>query len=267
MATHTGISHLYAVTRYRGAPASQWQNETAQWGIRLGVTFGDTKPPLSQGDWTMPGGVVVDSGFTQTLTNERRDFGFSNDGSSDAYSLAFQGAVIDLLLAQATGLRAFLGASYELDSVRLYAIKNDGTSPTEPTVVTPLTNVYDPIVSPQTTLAPQNAMVVSFNSAVRSRKGRGRVYLGPLKSQANNSTTGLLDPDYRAAGIASFVTLFDGLRGISEDAGTAVAIPIIWHKPGSVGAVINAIRADDQLDVQRRREGQRTPVWVETPLA
>jgi len=254
------------VTRYRGKSTSQWQNETAQFGIRMGVTFGDTVPAYSAGDWTMPGGSVVDASFTESNTTERREFGFSNDGATDAYSLAFQGAVINLFLSAVTSLRNDMAASYQFDQLRLYAVKGDGTSPTEPTIVTPLDTTYNPTTSPNSTLAPQNAAVVSFNTALRTRKGRGRIYLGPLKVTANSETTGLLASGTRETAVSTFVTLFEGLRNISSSAGVAVGVPIVWHKPGDRGAVINAVRIDDQLDVQRRREGQRTPVWEETAL-
>lgn len=265
MATHTGISHLYAVVRYKGKPTSQWQNETSQWGFRLGVTFGDSTPPLTAGDHEFTSGTVVDSAFSQDIPNQRREFGFSNDGATDAYSLAFQGVVLNHLMTYVTALKPWLGGMYAFSDVRLYAVKGDGTSPCEPTILTPLSTTYDPAPSPTDQLPPQTAVAVSFSSGVRSRRGRGRVFLGPM-ARGTQDTQGLVQPTARTPLLAAHKTLFDSLRGISADPGVATAVPIVWHKPGFTGAVISSVRIDDMFDTQRRREGQRIPVWVEETL-
>ena len=274
MTTGTGITHLYATVRYKGQ--GSWVGETAQFGVRMGVFFGDTLPALTEGNVTLPT-HSVDTTFSvdTSVTGQRREYNFTNTSGSTAYSTAFQGLVLDKVLTFAASIKTYL-QGYALQDVRLYPCKGDGTIPAgmTPTIMEPTAATWNPsgtgVAGP-----PEVALCLSWSSAVRARSGRGRVYLGPLALATCAPSEGLVAAPVRNAIATAGATLISNLRGISSTAGQATACPIIWHRGtnvagvilgGDTGAVINLARVDDRLDSQKRRQKQHTPVWTDVTV-
>lgn len=263
MSSHAAITHLYVVARYTGKAGGAWAGETSQFGFRFGITFADQRPSITQGEWTLPTHSVDDTAATETHGNFSVNYGFKNTTGSLAYSQAQQNTVLAYVDTYLTAVKGLLYNGYELDQVRLSPVKADGSSPVAPTIATPTGATMDPTGS--YALAPEVAVCVSTSSVLRTRAGRGRWYFGVL-SRDMLDTTGIVNSTSRTTLLNASAAMLQSARGTGNDPGTAIEVPIIWHRGTNTAAVISSVRIDDKFDSQHRRQNARPSNWASVAL-
>lgn len=263
MSVKSDVSHLFAVVRLRGTGV--WTGESVQYGLRLGVTFGDQIPSLGTGRWELPVHdiFVEEQAGTHGVLNVQR--GFREAAGSTAYSATFQDAVATAVLGPHLATRSNISNLYEFQDLRLYPTLASGRLPTDtwPTIYTPSDNSYHG-VSTADLMPPSAAICVSWSSALRTRKGRGRIFTGAWTT--NGLSAGRVSGTRMTQLRDAWVTALQNLRAIGTGAGAATAVPVIWTRGGLDASVINRVRVNNEWDTQRSRERQQVITWVEGAL-
>lgn len=263
MVEHANITHLYATMRFQGS--GFWANETIQYGLRMGVFFGDQRPALGAGDVELDQHSIFAEEDIGSAHGCDVEYGYREASGSLAYSQAFQDAVAGVILSTVALLKMYMHPTYKAQDLRLYPVLATGKVPVGvyPTVYTPTGTTYDGTAANEL-LPPSLALCISWSSALRARRGRGRIYTGGY------STTNLADGRPNSSMITALRDRWAGaiasLRAIGTAAGEPTAVPIVWHKGGSTGAVINRVRINDEFDTQRSRERQQPITWSEIPI-
>ena len=257
------ISHMFAVVRLRGTGV--WTGESVQYGIRLAVTFGDQIPSLGTGRWEMPTHSIFVEEQAGTHGALNAQYGFREAAGSTAYSVGFQNAVATAVLGPHLATRSNISQLYEFQDLRLYPTLASGRLPTDtwPTIYTPSDASYNGASSAEL-MPPSAAICVSWASALRTRRGRGRIFTGGW------TTTGLSSGRVSGSRMTqlrdAWVTALQNLRAIGTGAGAATAVPVIWTRGGLDASVINRVRVNNEWDTQRSRERQQVITWVEGAL-
>lgn len=265
MATHNDARHLYATCRLKGKAGTVWQSETWQIGHRLAVSDSSPLDPdsgrqqltefsvsdafvdRSNAEWNIAQGFAANAHMGATITDADQD--------------AIVNGYYDFLVT----IKALLASQFVVDSVRIYPVGADGKSRTAPSVYTPKVTTANP--TGVNALPPDVAVAVSYGSATRGVKGRGRIYLGGL-STSTVAASGLLGSP-GAFGTAA-TALLTHWRNIAKLPGQAAFTPILWHRKGdklnvedgTYGSPIRIVRVNDHADTQRRRDRQVTPTWT-----
>lgn len=96
-------------------------------------------------------------------------------------------------------------------------------------------------------LPPQTSLVVSLKTAVRTRAGRGRMYLPPFG--VDQSVGGRLLA-------ATRTTVLNAAAQLVNDLQAAAYTPVIYHRAVHTTDVINQVAVGDVFDTQRRRRNK-----------
>lgn len=271
MATIPNCSHLYATLKLVAKSGTTWSGEMAQYGIRIRVGTG--QKDTSDGLIDLDTFSVQDAAVTRDNTDFDIDQAWSGvssggntitDGDMDAIAQAMRGSFYDS--------RIYSSPLYTLDVIKIYAVHQaqDGKwyagSP----------NAYYPKVatpgSAAKTMPPDVACAVSFFTATRGVKGRGRVYVGPIAQTSLDNDGRLSNAAVTSLG-TSFQTALNSIRAIGGPT-TYRYTPIVWHRVGDKagletgrrGSVIARVEVNDVLDTQRRRDKQAFTSWADFPL-
>lgn len=272
MAVYDDARFLNVVVRMTAKNATVWAGETWQVGLRCAVKsspgFG-----TSAGRVELPKFGVQDAAVSRTSGRFDIEQGFSGV-SGLTWVLTDQDcdSVAEFTEDWLAAIKAHTSLYFVLDSIRLYPTGADGKTRTAPTVYKPKTTAGNP--SGLKMLPADCALTVSWGSATRGPKGRGRIFLGaPTASEANEA--GMLTTPARDAIAAASANWLDDLRSIGGLSNQASITPIIWHRPGdksgqedgTFGSVISAVRVNDHYDTQRRRDRQVAPAWKRVDLS
>lgn len=269
MAIHSDCRHLYATMRLKGKSGTIWQNETWQIGHRLAVQPDLPMDPDS-GRQSLPQFQVADAFVDRSdaTWNIQQGFAGSLAGGSvvtDADQDAIAKGYFDFLTALKTNL--YLG--FALDSVRLYPVGADGKSRTAPSIYTPKVTTQNP--TGVNGAPPDVAVAISYTTATRGVKGRGRVYLGGLSVAAIAGSGTLAARDTICQQAAALLTAWRDIGGLPTQ---MTYTPVLWHRKGdklgvedgTYGSPIRLVRVNDHFDTQRRRDRQVDPVWSTVAL-
>jgi hypothetical protein len=177
---------------------------------------------------------------------------------------------IDFLITKAGDFynqcSAFIPTTWRLETIKLYATNQLGKSPAGPNTWTPTAAWPGLGTEP---LPPEMAMAVSLYTADRSKKGRGRIFVGPL-SQYTTITGGLFTATPKDQIGNAMKALQDSVRTRGTPGSTATYVGIVWNRPGGLtvepgtnGAVINTVRIGDEPDHQERRTKSRPETFTD----
>lgn len=229
--------------------------ESWQFGIRLAVDVAgiDDVGNLPTG-WTSVG-----------VERDRAESTFDVTGNYRLTKVGQDFDPVDFLAEQAhTAIRSIIVApncissEVELRQLTLYPIGDNGRA---------LTNNYGASVATLTykagsrpagamsggMLPTEVAVAVSWNTPVRGKKGRGRIYLPPCGVSAV-APTGLLQSTNQTAIKA---TVAEALRTLTVTGPVSVdTTPIVTGVPWNKYGVIDQVRVGNVFDVQRRRRRQ-----------
>jgi hypothetical protein len=117
----------------------------------------------------------------------------------------------------------------------------------DPPVQVAVTPVNTSTATGTGTLSPQLALVVSWKTVVANRHGRGRMYLGPLANQAQNTSSG-----QPASGVASGVQTAANamIAGISGITGCQL---VVYNRTAKTSIPITTATVASLFYTQRRR--------------
>lgn len=269
MATHGDCRHLYATMRMKGKVGTVWQDETWQIGHRLAVVPDLPLDPDS-GRQELPTFSVADAFVDRSTADWTIQQGFAgNLAGGSVVTDADQDEIAKGYLTFLTALKTYLYNGFTLESVRLYPVGTDGKSRTAPSIYTPKGTAQNP--TGVNAAPPDVAVVVSYQTATRGVKGRGRIYLGGISVSAIGGT-GLLAP--RDPIMTAAVALLTQWRSIGGLPTQMTYTPVLWHRQGDklgvedgrYGSPIRVVRVNDHFDTQRRRDRQVQPQWSSTAL-
>lgn len=267
MAVIPNCSHLYVTVKFRGKSAGSWAGEQWQYGIRLRV--GADQVDLDAGMSDLGSFSVQDAAVTRTSGSfdvEQSWSGVTEGGRT--VTDANQDAIVDAVWQPMLTNLASLSNLFELDVIKVYAVHRvpDGRW------LSGGPNAYyhqsTPVGAATQTLPPDAASVVSFFTATRGVKGRGRVYVGGLGRVAL-ADTGRFTQTWQDALGNGFASAFADIRAIGDGTSSYRYTPIIWHRPGDKagiedgtrGSIVSRVEVNDVVDTQRRRDKQAQVSW------
>lgn len=267
MAVIPNCSHLYCTVKFKGLSTGAWAGEMWQYGVRLKV--GATQVDLNDGVVDLGAFSVQDAAVQRTAGNYSVEQAWSGvTEGARTITDADQDAIVNALFQPMLDNLTNLSNQYEAEVVKIYAVHKapDGRwlsgSP----------NAYYRTAQTKgaatASLPPDSAAVVSFYSATRGVKGRGRVYVGGLGLPVL-STSGRFTSNWQDALGTKFATAFADIRGLNDLVNGYRYTPIIWHRPGDKagiedgtrGSVISRVEVNDVVDTQRRRDKQAQVNW------
>jgi len=271
MANYDDCRFLNLSVRMAAKQATVWAGETWQIGIRLAVK---SSPVLDYDDGRveLPAFSVQDAAVSRQTTEFDIEQGFTGRGSL-AWNItdADQDNIANVTQDWLASIAARTANYYVLDTIRLYPTGKDGKSRTAPSVYWPRTTAGNP--SGLKMLPPDVALAVSWQTATRGPKGRGRVYLGAPSATDSDDGGRIAQAQAQAVASASADWL-EAIRGIGGLTSQACFTPIIWHRvgdragveDGTYGSVIRQVRVNNHYDTQRRRDRQVPPTWSTADL-
>lgn len=266
MAVYSSCNHLYLTAKFTASASGAWVGETWQYGLR--VRAGTGQPSLNAGVVDLPNFSVEDAAVgrdTGVYDVDQTWSGVTVGGNT--VTDAQQDALVTAFIQPFMDNKVRLASNYSLEVVKMYAVHKapDGRwlsgSP----------NSWFPKTTQKggdtDALPPDVASVVSFYSATRGVKGRGRVYFGGL-GQLTMANTGRIQPTTRDGLGNSFAQAFADIRTAGSTPGLQYT-PIIWHRPGDLAgledgtraSVIQRVEINDVFDTQRRRDKQAIAIW------
>lgn len=271
MATMTA-THLLLSTNLK-CSSGIWTGETASWGLRFAVNGGggtapfEDRPALDAGQITLNTFDCHTDVKTRSLTTSSIPGSvyqsWQGDSSPDSEQVTEND--IDFFITKATdfwvAVKPNIPSTFQLSSIKLYAVKADGKAPLGP-------NEWRPTGSEPGSVStglhsPELAFAVSLYTAHRHKQGRGRFYVGPL-GNALSSTDGLIATTFKNNLGTAAKALQDSVRTRGTPGASATYAGIVWNRsPGTTGAVINKIRLGDEPDRQERRTKKRPETFVD----
>lgn len=259
-------SHMYAVIRYHATTGS-WQGETWQTGLRICCGVGETAP------WPFDTPRQAPDPFEVSVAGgSSSDVGFSAQWGWDSFvSQGDRFLIANAIAGLCEDLKGYMSNAYTLADIRFYPIAPDGTSLTPPDILTDTGNRFRGTVSTQ--LPPDVAAAISTQSNYRGPANRGRGFLGALGTNCLTAE-GLFSSAAQTNWRVSYADMLNAIRGLvtTEELDNAYT-PIIWSRvtgkttTTNTAVAIAAVRSSDEADTQRRRDRQRTDVYVRTNLA
>lgn len=272
MATYTA-NHLY-LSAVLKATSGIWNGESAVWGWRFANGGGAAggRPGLNDGIFTLNTFDVHTSITSRALTISSKAGTVSQtwEGDSIPDTETVTPNDIDFFLTKGGDffgqVLGYLPNTWALDSIRLYPTNKDGKAPAGPTIWQPTTAWIGADSAQQ---SPEVAMCVSHYTTERSRRGRGRLYFGPL-----GSTTFYLGSGIFAAALitnvgAAAAALQTSVRTRGTPGSSATYAGVVWNRKGdshgsdgTLASVINKVRVGDEPDRQERRTKKRPETYV-----
>lgn len=267
MAVIDTCNHLYTTVKFRGKSTGAWAGEMWQFGMRIGVH--DTQKGLDSGVVQLDNFSIQDAAVTRSTTDWDVDQAWS--GVSDngkAVTDGDQDAIVAAITQPFRNTTISFSKEFELDVVKIYGVHlaADGRWLSgAPNSFFPKTTITGTGTS---ALPPDAACVVSFYTATRGVKGRGRIYLGGLATGAL-ATTGRFAQNFLDGRGPDFAQAIADIRSINA-AQPYRYCPVIWHRPGdkagledgSRASVIQRVELNDVVDTQRRRDKQAAVNWT-----
>ena len=267
-----------------------WVGETGNFNLNFSVNGGGginnvNRPGLNDGQITLNTFDVHTSATTRSLTVDTMAGSVQENwvGDDNPVEEKVTSNDIDFLLGQGAHIWGQLGNvapdSWKLGDVRLYACGPDPDDSAKHPSVAPLgPNIWTPTLtwaggSTSAELSPEVALCVSFYSAVRAKKGRGRIYLGPLTVDAF-AIDGLTSSVWKNNVPSAVAATFQNVRARGTPGSSACYCPIIFNTHGfkggpphgTQGVIINKIRTGDEMDHQERRTKKRAETFAEIAL-
>lgn len=271
MAVIDTANHLYITCRFKGVDTITWKGETWQYGVRVRV--GSNQVGLTDGVVDLPVFSTQDAAVQRNTADWSVDQGWSGvTVGSNAVTDGDTDALVDAIASPFLDSKSSLSVAFELDVVKVYAVHEapDGRW------LSGVPNAYYPIAkqagSVNTSLPPDNALVVSFYTATRGVKGRGRVYMGSLPQSALDQY-GRFGSQIQDKLGQGFADAFEDVRNIGGTLNMKYS-PIVWHRPGDKlgledgtrASVISRVEVNDIVDTQRRRDKQADVNWRSFPV-
>lgn len=262
----SALGHIY-LTAHGEWTSSAWLGEKAQIGLRLPIVQDAAMPavgsifsPVENGDVVQDNGTQAGTNGTLTRTWSARLGGVGSATNADA---AMQADLADDFWTFLNALKTYQHNSFKWTHVKIAPVLVDGTYGA-PSAIYQFTSAITG-GNANACLPPELALAVSFRAAIIGRRGRGRMYIPALTSQALTSADGTVAAA-TASGIRDMaVTLLgniDNLPG-TEEYSTIVAV----MSAGSSTAVRPAqVRVGNHFDVQRRRQHQAVETYSTTNL-
>lgn len=272
MATYTA-NHMHASVILE-CSSGPWLGETAAWGWDFGChgSIGDARPNLDRGNIVLTQFSVVTDNASRTLTAGTKAgtvagawVGASSpvQGQITSNDIDFFFNTLATFYGTATG---FMPNSWRLRHIKLYATGADGKSPSGPNTWTPSAAWAG---AQSDGPSPEVALCLSRYSADRSRRGRGRVFIGPLGGNFTNASGTLTTTITGLLGVAE-QTVQSTVRTRGTVGTSATYVGIVYNRKGGkdnragdTGAVINRIRVGDEADHQERRTKGRPEVFTD----
>lgn len=267
MAIIPNCSHLYATAKWSGVPNGSWSGESWQIGIRLSVS--PTIPDTSSGVIDLGAFEVQDAAVTRTVTGWDVDAAWSGVSQGlNTITDSDQDDIVNALILPFSDHNTQFSSQYQLEVVKLYAVHKAADGRWLSGAPNAYFRTSALIGSAAAMLPADSAAVMSFYSATRGVKGRGRVYLGGL-AQAVLENDGRFKVDFQNALGQGFADMFSDIRAINDGGPGYRYAPMIWHRPGDKagledgtrGSIISRVEVNDIVDTQRRRDRQAIPDW------
>jgi hypothetical protein len=234
------------------------------------VNTDTAQPALGAGPVTLPTFDCADEGGSLThsppstgaWTIER---GWSVDNATN-WDGVFK-AVVTAYTNYYTAIQNTWHYQLEFRDIRFYPLGPDGK----------MVTLAPCIARPNTTMAPGGgaglspdwSVVLSHYSALRSKRGRGRWYHGPLGTVLM-SAPGTINPTTGTLLATKHRDFLQAMRAVSSGAIPVARklTPVILHRaaPYKTAAVINRVRVGDEFDGQERRTKSRPEVFTDANL-
>jgi hypothetical protein len=262
-------NHLY-LSHVLKAVSGPWSGETSGWGWRFSVNGGgggegSSRPSLDEGQFLL-------NTFDVHTKIETRAVSLSSVAGSLLQSWVgddippeeeITDQDIDFFLTKAwdfwASVKAYVPSPWQLQHIKLYAVKQDGKSPLGPNTWTPGATQAG---AGSSYYSPEVAACLSHYTAHRHKSGRGRLYLGPLSLTAG-ANDGTLSPTFMAALRDAGKAVQDSVRTRGTPSNSCTYVGIVWQRsPGTHGSVINAVRVGDEADHQERRTKSRPETYL-----
>jgi hypothetical protein len=249
-----------------------WTGESAANTLHCGAGLEISQPAVATGPWTLPSFSIDDTSSTYSHTASGQAYSIARGwtfGGTTADTDNLYNAFLDAWQTYWAATNAWMPPSVRLRDIRLYPIGPAGSSVSlAPTIMAPSTSMPGTATGQS---SPDMAIVISLYSALHTKRGRGRWYFGPIKQQALNTTTGLIDNTLTgglSAAMADFLTDLRDCQTGTLSLGVRVLTPVILHRatPYNSSCVIQTVRVGDEIDVQERRTKGRNESYVDTAV-
>ena len=271
MGEYRDVKHLYVSVRYVGKPTTVYADETWQTGWRLAAS---AQSPLNtdSGRVLLNTIEVQDAYVSRTIADFDVEQGFSGiTGSGSVITDADQDGIVNYLDVWAQAIKTYTSSNYTVESYRLYPIGPDGKSRTAPSIYRPTSTVANPTNNAM--LPADCSIAISTQTATRGVKGRGRQFMG-APSTSTVDGAGLILEAVRLDLVQATQALMENWRAMSGGVGDYAFSPIVWHRrgdkllveDGNHGSVVRAVRVDNHMDTQRRRDRQVQHTWTTANL-
>ena len=266
MAVIDTCNHLYATVKFSGTSGGPWEGEMWQYGLRIGVH--QTQKSLDAGVVQLDNFSIQDAAVTRSIADWDVEQAWSGvTVGAASVTDADQDEIVTALVDPFRPASANLSSYYEVESVKIYGVHlaPDGRW------LSGAPNSWFPKVQMKggsgTMLPADSAAVVSFYTATRGVKGRGRAYVGGL-AVASIAGTGRFSQTFLDFIGTGFAQTISDIRGINSVAPYRYC-PSIWHRPGDKAgledgtraSVIQRVEVNDIVDTQRRRDKQAVVNW------
>lgn len=249
-----------------------WLGETASNSLHFDVRDVGDQPDVTAGsvdlaewDWSNAGGTLNVTTASGSFLCER---GWKNDSGGDT-----DGFFSDFLNAWSTfyaATKGYMAGHLKLRDIRLYPIGADGRfdDTGTPFIARPTAPISPPASDDK---SPDTAIVFSLYSQLRTRRGRGRYYFGPIGQnieQTAHGTIGSTTTTALATAMAAWMTALRDVEFSVVIGGGQTITPVILHRstPLTTASVISQVRVGDEFDVQERRTKNRPEVYSDVAV-
>lgn len=263
MTTYTA-NHLF-VTTILACISGPYSGEEAVWGTRWTVGSSAGRPGLDEGSVGLNTFDVHSANKARSLTASTVVGSLTQpwEGENVPIWETISDNDIDFHIQEAVkffeGTKAYLPNTWQMQSVRVYPVGEDGKAPAGPVVWIPDAAYKG---SGTQLASPELACCVSLYTATRNKHGRGRIYFGPV------STNGLGTDGLLSAGLITALGTFmrawqNNVRTRGTPGLSATYAGIVWNRTNKTqGCVINRVRVGDEIDRQERRTKDRPETFV-----
>ena len=257
-----------------------YANEISEFGVSLGVRKHDGDAPDALPQYIGRSGEAQHAAGFQPATKGQIAAGFevALDDGLGQLDIDTQSELLEAAYNLHTAFKVNVPSSARLTKIRLFPVRQDGYRSVgednyRVASTDYLVNFANSAGTGPTQMPPEVAMAISFYGLGRSRKSRGRAFMGPLCKEAFENT-GVIAQNTLAAmadawsdflAYANALTIGpDGEKFLAWTHNPTPAPVVGAHPP--VGSPIVAIRYDDRPDSQRRRQNRYKPVKASLPI-
>lgn len=256
----TVVNHILATMRLKALNTAVFAGEVSLNSFRIGtVGVADSVPGYSDGTVTLNSFSVNDASTSSTTTHFNKEQGWTGDSGAAGGNVTDgdQDAIAEAIWTFWNSIRGLFTDQYTLGDVRLYPVVGaTGRTATAPCIYVPTAVISG---GSNTGWIPQQACVVSWDTAARGRRGHGKAYLGPITG-VTLRTDGTLQSSSRDTFGNAAVALQTNIRAIGSIASERY-YGMVWQRNSDQGAVIGGVRVGDEMDIQQRRRRQRAEVY------